>query len=243
LTYSTNKISIGTSSYDNSYKLYVAGKIKLLDELYFSSSNTSRIRYGGSNSGELEFFSNNSTGVKGYSALKLDKWGNVSIFENFYLPRGAQEGYILKVASNGKTSWTSPYSVGKWESSNNNIFFNSGNVGIGVTPNANFALQVQGQASVDKLVIEVQGEWPDYVFEEDYDLTSLDEIEEYINENKHLPNVPSSSAINEEGINVGEMNAILLKKIEELTLHLIEQQNKIEQLESKLNNIDHERSN
>jgi hypothetical protein len=69
--------------------------------------------------------------------------------------------------------------------------------------------------------------WPDYVFENNYELKKLSEVEKYIKENKHLEGVPSQAEIEKSGVNIGEMNAILLKKIEELTLYVIELEKKI----------------
>ncbi len=65
----------------------------------------------------------------------------------------------------------------------------------------------------------------------------LKELEQYILKNKHLPDVPTQNEISKEGMDVYEMNAILLKKVEELTLYVIEQQKQIEQLENKIKNI------
>jgi hypothetical protein len=76
--------------------------------------------------------------------------------------------------------------------------------------------------------------WPDYVFEDDYSLMSLKEIESFVNENGHLPNIPSAQTIQETGVDVGEMNRLLLEKIEELTLHIIQQQKEIDTLKSIL---------
>lgn len=75
--------------------------------------------------------------------------------------------------------------------------------------------------------------WPDYVFEKNYKLPSLKEVEKYINSNKHLPGVPSAIEVEEGGVNLAENNALLLKKIEELTLYLIEQNKRIEKLEKE----------
>ena len=61
----------------------------------------------------------------------------------------------------------------------------------------------------------------DYVFDENYDLKSLDEVEAFVKENKHLPGVPSASKMKEEGMSLSEMSNLLLEKVEELTLHLI----------------------
>jgi len=78
--------------------------------------------------------------------------------------------------------------------------------------------------------------WPDYVFAEAYKLKSLQELELYISENGHLPEIPSAEDVEEKGINLAEMDAALLKKIEELTLYIIQQEKRIADLESKVNN-------
>ena len=75
--------------------------------------------------------------------------------------------------------------------------------------------------------------WPDYVFKKDYTLMPLKEVNRFIQLNGHLPNIPSSETVLEEGINLAEMNRLLLEKIEELTLHLIEQEKRIEELENR----------
>ncbi|MDW3192259.1 MAG: hypothetical protein R8G66_07835 [Cytophagales bacterium] len=77
-------------------------------------------------------------------------------------------------------------------------------------------------------------DWPDYVFDAEYELTPLEEVEAYISKNKHLPEVPSAADVAEEGIDLGNMDKTLLKKVEELTLYIIEQNKRIEQLEAKL---------
>lgn len=81
-------------------------------------------------------------------------------------------------------------------------------------------------------------EWPDYVFKKDYDLMPLDEVEKFIEKEGHLPNVPSAAEVEKEGQSLGEMNKILLEKVEELTLHLIRQQKEIDELKAKLDKND-----
>jgi len=66
------------------------------------------------------------------------------------------------------------------------------------------------------------GDWSDYVFEADYHLNSVEEVETFIKENKHLPNVPSAKEVSENGVDMVEMDATLLRQIEELWLHMIE---------------------
>lgn len=79
--------------------------------------------------------------------------------------------------------------------------------------------------------------WADYVFEKDYKLRGLNEVKEYIDANGHLPEVPSTAEVTENGIDVAEMNTILLKKVEELTLYLLEQDAKIKKLENSIETL------
>ena len=80
-------------------------------------------------------------------------------------------------------------------------------------------------------------DWADYVFNKDYELMPLNKLDRYINEHQHLPNVPSISSVIDEGIDLGDMNRVLLEKIEELTLYLIEQNKELEYLKKKINRL------
>ena len=106
-----------------------------------------------------------------------------------------------------------------------------GNVGIGTTTPSN-KLEVNGTIRSTEVKVEA-GPWPDYVFEPDYDLRSLEETEAYIKANKHLPEVPSAGEMEANGVQLGEMNRLLLKKIEELTLHQIALQKELKELKSQ----------
>jgi Phage T4 tail fibre len=97
----------------------------------------------------------------------------------------------------------------------------SGDVGIGtVSPDAKLA--VKGTIHAQEVRVDLSVPGPDYVFEPTYDLKPLAEIEAYIKENKHLPEVPSAKEMEKNGVQLGEMNMLLLKKVEELTLYVIE---------------------
>jgi hypothetical protein len=99
---------------------------------------------------------------------------------------------------------------------------NGGNVGIGTTITS-ARLTIDGDVKCEEVKVEIiPGSGPDYVFASDYNLLPLSELETYIKANKHLPEVPSAKQMEEEGLNLKEMNLILLKKVEELTLHLID---------------------
>jgi len=101
---------------------------------------------------------------------------------------------------------------------------NTGNVGIGTT-NPTQKLSVNGTVRAKEVIVDTS--WSDYVFADDYKLQSLTDVEAAIKTNKHLPGVPSAQEVAEKGVSVGDMQAVLLAKIEELTLHQIEQQRQL----------------
>ncbi len=100
-----------------------------------------------------------------------------------------------------------------------------GNIGIGTT-NPDAKLAVNGTIHSKEVKVDLSVPAPDYVFAYDYKLRTIKEVENYIKENSHLPEIPSAKEFEKNGINVSEMNMTLLKKIEELTLYTIEQQKK-----------------
>lgn len=86
---------------------------------------------------------------------------------------------------------------------------------------AGYMLAVNGKAICEEMRVKLSGNWPDYVFSSDYRLPKLAEIEAFISENGHLPGIPSAAVVEKNGHDVGEMNRLLLEKVEQLTLHLI----------------------
>lgn len=107
----------------------------------------------------------------------------------------------------------------------------TGNVGIGTTAPTH-KLSVNGTIKTKEVLVENTG-WSDYVFAENYRLAPLTEVEQHIREKKHLPGIPSAAEVAENGFGVSDMQAKLLAKIEELTLHLIAQEKRIHRLESE----------
>lgn len=112
------------------------------------------------------------------------------------------------------------------------------NIGIGtsnfVDGTNTYRLSVKGKIRAEE--IKVYNTWADYVFKADYKLPNLKDVETYIKENGHLPNVPSAEEVTEKGLELGEMSKIQQEKIEELTLYIIAQNKRIEALEQKINN-------
>ena len=99
------------------------------------------------------------------------------------------------------------------------------NIGVGTTnPNGN-RLAVNGTIRAKEVIVETG--WSDFVFEDSYTLRSLAEVETHIKEHGHLPDVPSAAVVESEGLSVGEAQKIMMQKIEELTLYVIEQDKKI----------------
>lgn len=97
-----------------------------------------------------------------------------------------------------------------------------------------FQISNDGIARSREMILNLTNPWPDFVFEKDYSLMPLQELGTYIERNGHLPNVPSAMDVEKEGIAIGEMQGVLLQKIEELTLYLLEQEKRINELESML---------
>lgn len=114
-----------------------------------------------------------------------------------------------------------------------------GKVGIGKVETGTHKLAVDGTIGAREIVVEI-GDWSDFVFKPDYELKDLEEVESFINENNHLPDIPSEKEVLENGIRLGEMDAKLLQKIEELTLYMIEQNKKIEAQNKRFDAIEKE---
>lgn len=115
----------------------------------------------------------------------------------------------------------------------------TGNVGIGTSDPGGYRLAVNGDAIFTKLKVKLYSTWPDYVFHPAYKLRPIEKVETFIQQYKHLPDVRSASEIERNGLDVGENQALLLKKIEELTLYLIEQNKRLAKLEKTLKSKAH----
>lgn len=96
-----------------------------------------------------------------------------------------------------------------------------------------YKLAVNGSILCKEIVVDAHATWPDYVFDEDYQLLPLDELEAFIIENNHLPEIPSEKVIEKQRMGMGELQITLLKKVEELTLYVIQLRKEIDNLKSK----------
>ena len=135
-----------------------------------------------------------------------------------------KEGY-------GLNFWK-PYGPGQQAQGNAFLFLaDNGNVGIN-TNNPQARLAVNGGILAKSIVVSINSNlWPDYVFDDDYELMALQTLESYVNAHKHLPGVPSAEEVEGQGdIDLGKMNTILLEKVEELTRYVIDLQKQIDEM-------------
>jgi len=110
--------------------------------------------------------------------------------------------------------------------------------GVFATTGNNFVVRANGNVDCTELTVDIAGNFPDYVFAPEYKLPTLEEVETFIKANSHLPEVPSAAHVEANGLKLGEMNTILLKKVEELTLYTIEQEKEIEKLKEQQKRIE-----
>jgi hypothetical protein len=136
---------------------------------------------------------------------------------------------VFGYASGGTTNWAG-FFLG--------TAYISNDLRIGTTTQASgYALSVNGKVACEEVLVELDSGWPDYVFDEDYPLPCIGDLEKHIQENGCLPGLPSAEEVNEDGLQLGEMQKKIVEKIEELTLYTINQQKMIDQLAGELQQI------
>lgn len=146
------------------------------------------------------------------------------------------ENHKISVGTNGAMSITAGAKPLSLEGSRVTL---TGKVGVNTNNTVNgYAFAVDGGIITDEVLILDVEDWPDYVFGQDHDLMSLGELKAFINKHSHLPEIPSAQEVEENGVNVVEMQKLLLKKIEELTLYTVEQQRLIEELQEKIDRLE-----
>lgn len=191
--------NVGIGTTDPTAKLDVNGAVKVKENLFITGAS------GGYTTGDnpILFF-----GVSnGFARINIP-FGDKMILSSYH-------GYTFKTSYNGETPVTA-LTIGI-----------TGDVGIGVT-NPDEKLTVKGKIHAQEIRIDMaEPIVPDYVFANDYKLRTLQEVEDYVKENRHLPEIPSAATIEKKGLMLAEMNMSLLKKIEELTLYAIEQKKEL----------------
>src|SRR5690606_25041329 len=191
----------------------------------------------GNSSGRLEI---NAVGTNGAYATN-------SISGDIVLKRLGPDSENLIFALGSTIPVNSPYDASNnykfrfasGASTNSMLIYSTGKITMGTEKydDSDYRLFVKDGIKTEKVKVEIASAngWADYVFKDDYNLMSLNEVESFIDENGHLPNIPSAEEIVKDGgFELKEMNVKLLEKIEELTLYIIEQNKRIEVLEAKI---------
>lgn len=145
-----------------------------------------------------------------------------------YLPSGDRSGYFIGTLETvAKTDLEKAFIV-------TNRNFSQAGFGTEV-----FRVYGDGTVFATEVNVMLASNFPDYVFSPTYNLMSIYDLRNYISENKHLPNVPPASEVEQSGLNLGEMNVKLVEKVEELTLYIIQQQEQIDALKKEVENLKH----
>ncbi|RXK82904.1 tail fiber protein [Filimonas effusa] len=197
--------NVGIGTASPAFKLHVNGEAGFSGALYTSNAEGLRV-----------------TNPNGY----ISGWDNTSTVRTGYLQFNTGTSVVLNAENGTFLSFNTGIAERMRIKPN-------GNVGIGTTNPMEYKLAVEGTVGARKIKV-TQETWADYVFDASYQLPSLSHVESFIKENKRLPEVPSAAEVKKEGLDLGDNQAVLLKKIEELTLYIIQQNKKIEQMEKRM---------
>ncbi|MBC7936361.1 MAG: hypothetical protein H7Y86_13505 [Rhizobacter sp.] len=206
------------------------------DMLYSSSSNRLMLLEGGmervlfQNGGNVGIAPNLPTITAGFPSTKLHietgQDAGLSASSNGYLMLGPASGTNL-IIDNNEIIARSGTSAGSLVLQNDG---GSVRIGSAAVPTG-YKFAINGKMICEEVKVKLASSgWPDYVFGDTYKLRSLAEVEQFIIQNKHLPNIPSAAEVEKEGIEVGDMQKRMMEKIEELTLYIIELEKKVEAL-------------
>lgn len=242
--YLSENSNIGINTTAPTEKLDILGNLKstgirTTGNMYVGNMSTnypgfnSLIAGGTGTGGLIDFVHNGSrTGELYTSANAFNIYADAGKRINIYTNNNVTTPVITaNDAGNVGIGLVSPDANAKLDVQGN--IFSSGKIAIGTKDPLkmqNYSLAVNGNAIFNKVKVQLYGGWADYVFEEGYELPTLTATEKFIRLHKHLPGIPSAKEIAENGIDVGESQTILLKKVEELTLYIIEMDKKVQKL-------------
>ncbi len=245
-------LTSGTSSLGKLkfYDYYGEAAHIALEHNFYLGSVPRAMLFSVNNAERLRIISNGNIGI-GTAVpkvpLEVAKYGNnvtgdMTLLTTFTDPTGikgislgynqsSQAGIIYSENNTGVGSPLEFWTYNGSSFASRMVFTQGGNLGIGIASPAE-KLAVNGNIRAKEVKVETAN-WPDYVFKKEYPLPTLQQTEQHIRENGHLQGIPSAAEVKANGIDLGEMNAKLLQKIEELTLHVIEIGKKVNVLQSE----------
>ncbi|MEM9051476.1 MAG: hypothetical protein AAGC47_05440, partial [Bacteroidota bacterium] len=205
------EVGVNTGDFTANHKLHVKGRT-LTDEIWVQA---------GPNWGT----SDNYFRMSFYSGPKIRWKGDAS---KHFLFQSETTGEVpLRMTSEGKVGINTGNFVDDHE------LYVGGSVYIEDDAEEVHNLWVEGSMIAEEIFVKLSGDWPDYVFSKNYDLMPLDDLESFIDENGHLPNLPSATEIEKTGeLPIGETERVLTEKVEELTLYIIELKKEIDALKA-----------
>lgn len=180
---------------------------------------------------------NNNQKVDATNSMALGN-GAYTTADNQYVYGNTSVAYHIFPTGNVAIGGTNP--VAKLDIYNNNIYGTDAAIIVrngDTDADVQFLVKGSGYVVARDILVKTGDIFPDYVFEKNYNLKTLSEVEKYINENKHLPDVPSAKEINNNGLNLVDMDAILLKKIEEQTLYIIDLQKQLIDMQKQIDDL------
>lgn len=178
-------------------------------------------------------------GISLYSPVTSSGWARGLNFHIHSTPNERVLGLGMHGGGETPIRFYLAYGQSPWANGRGLYILPEGSIGIG-TVSPDERLSVNGRIRAKEVKVEAVN-WPDYVFDADYQLTTLSELAIFIRKNGHLPGIPKAVDVQETGIALGEMNRRLLEKVEELTLYLIEQEEKMDAMYERLRQIEQQR--
>lgn len=237
--YSAGFVGIGITN--PSYPLHVSTSADSRAGYFNNTFNSASTTYGvyanntspGAGSGYGVYGSSSGAGGVNYGVRGFANSGdaNYAIYGSASGGSAATPAYGVYGTASGTENYWAGYFSGTTYSTT---------LRVGTTEAASgYIVSVGGKIICEELRVELEANWPDYVFDDNYKLKSIDELEKSIKENKHLPGMPSAKEVEEQnGFHVGEMQTKLLEKVEELTLYVIQLKKENDQLKKRVSDIE-----
>lgn len=148
--------------------------------------------------------------------------------KNFQFVNLSNTTIALQLGENGQVG------VNTGDFFDNHNLYVDGSVYIKDDGEEDHSLYIEGSSIAEEMFVKIKADWGDFVFEKEYDLMPLDELEDYLKENKHLPNFPSAAEIKEDGLALGETERLLTIKVEELTLYILALKKEVDAMKAEI---------